>query len=195
MRLLVGGPPGLPTGRPQRGPGYPPGCVNPTSSGSLHPLDPHGFFAFLSEPITHARGGLARKSRIEDGRHVLTDLRHRLCLVSLGACISLSCTERALNNELEALCEDHCAVRFECGYSDDLRTVDECVSECVPSARQQRSECAADFELMRCQSLLSCDDIEAYSVGIHQYAKTAIFPPDYPCRDEHMEYMMSCFPD
>ena len=123
------------------------------------------------------------------------DLRNCARLVLLGACISLSCTERTLNNEIEALCADHCEVRFECGYSDELRTVDECVSECVPSVKRQRDACAAHVELTRCQSQLSCDDIEAYSVGIHEYAKTAVFPPDYPCRDEHMRSMMSCFPD
>jgi len=130
-----------------------------------------------------------------EGGEVIVGLHHWPRLMLLGACLSLSCTERALNNEIEALCADHCEVRFECGYSDDLRTVDECVSECVPSVRRQRSDCAAIFELMECWSQLSCDDAEAYSVGIHEYARTGINPSDYPCSDELIEKMMSCFPD
>jgi len=130
-----------------------------------------------------------------DGGEVIVGLHHWARLMLLGACLSLSCTERALNNEIEALCVDRCEVRFECGYSDDLRTVDECVSKCVPSMKRARATCEAHFELLECWSQLSCDDTEAYSVGIYGYAKTAIFPPDYPCRDEHMKSMMSCFPD
>ncbi len=42
------GHPGLPAGRPHRGPGYAPGCIGPTGSGSLHSLDLHGFFALLA---------------------------------------------------------------------------------------------------------------------------------------------------
>lgn len=116
-------------------------------------------------------------------------------LMLLAACSSMSCTERALNDEIEALCADHCEVRFECGYRDDLRTVDECVAECVPNVKHQRQVCAASVELTRCQSQLSCEDLEAYSLGIHEYARTAVFPPDYPCREEHMKSMMICFPD
>ncbi len=102
---------------------------------------------------------------------------------------------RALDDELEEVCEDHCAVRVECGYQEGVRTLDECVTRCVPSVKDERSVCAADFELTRCWSQLSCEETEAYAVGIDQYARTAMFPPDYPCRDEHMEKMRVCYPD
>ncbi len=105
------------------------------------------------------------------------------------------CVSRALDDELEEVCEDHCAVRFECGYQEGVRTFDECVTECVSLVKVERDECVAAFELTRCQAQLSCDDLEAYTAGIDQYARTAMWPRAFPCRHESMEMLRICYPD
>ena len=129
------------------------------------------------------------------GEQVYRSLHWYVCLGLLGLGVASGCVSGAVDDDIEEVCEDHCHGRFECGYSDALPSEDVCVEECVPLLKADRKECVAQFELTRCQAQLTCAQLEVYSAGIDGYARTAVWPASFPCRDESMEKVRVCLAD
>jgi hypothetical protein len=115
----------------------------------------------------------------------------------LCATLALGCSERALNDDLEQMCRDHCRVGRDCGYDDDYppETLDECVEECVPSMKKRLANCAASVETSRCWSGLTCEEADEFADAIYHYAMTLEFKASFPCRDEVLEEERVCRPN
>jgi len=52
-------------------------------------------------------------------------------LLALSLALS-GCAERRMSDEIEAICEDRCRLRIECGYyAEEFEDIEDCLPGCV----------------------------------------------------------------